>query len=275
MPQLDLPTGVRLAYLDPHPQGRTPVLLIHGLGSAGESWREQFPALNAAGFRPIAPDVRGFGRSSSPGKWSIPDAVADLKALLDALGLPRAHVVGISMGGVLAQQLALDFPQAVERLVLVNTFARLRPGHLGGWLYFLLRLILVYTVGIEAQARTVAQRIFPDHPEARAMLRRHIQMADPRAYRAAMRALGLFNSTHRLAEIQAPTLVVTGLADTTVPPENQAELARRIPHARWLRIPGAGHGLIATHAPVFNPALVAFLQGREESSPLKNAKGTP
>ncbi len=267
MPQIDLPTGVRLAYLDPHPEGRQAVLLLHGLGSAGESWALQFPDLIAAGFRPLAPDVRGFGHSSYPGRWSIPEVVADLRALLDVLDIARAHVVGISMGGVLAQQFALDYPERLERLVLVNTFARLRPGSLGGWFYFLLRLILVYTVGIETQARTVAQRIFPEHPEARATLQKHIQMANPHAYRAAMRALALFNSSARLREIQAPTLVVTGLADTTVPPENQAELAQQIPHAHWLRIPGAGHGLIATHPDPFNAALVAFLQGRAVGEP--------
>lgn len=260
MPQVNLPTGVRLFYLDPNPQGREAVLLLHGLGSAGKSWALQFPDLIAAGLRPLAPDVRGFGQSSCPGRWSIPAVTEDLKALLDVLDIPQAHVMGISMGGVLAQAFALAYPERVGRLVLINTFARLRPRSPAGWLYFLFRLVLVYTVGMEAQARTVAQRIFPDHPEARETLQRHILQANPKAYRAAMRALALFNALPRLPSIQAPTLVVTGLADTTVDPENQAELARAIPGAQWLRIPGAGHGLIATHAGQLNPALVAFLK---------------
>ncbi len=263
MPKVELPTGVTLAYLDPAPQAAQPVLLLHGLGSAGESWQLQFPDLMAAGLRPLAPDVRGFGDSSYPGKWNIPDVVADLGAFLDALGLHRTHVVGISMGGVLAQAFALRYPERTERLVLINTFARLRPAGLGGWLYFLLRLVLVHTVGMEAQARTVAQRIFPDDPEAQALLREQILRANPHAYRAAMRALGRFDSRARLGEIRAPTLVVTGLADTTVPPANQAELAQGIPQARWWRIPGAGHGLIATHSATLNPGLVAFLTGAQ------------
>lgn len=262
MPQIDLPTGVRMFYLDPNPQGGEVVLLLHGLGSAGESWQLQFPALEGAGFRPLAPDIRGFGRSSYPGRWRIPEVVEDLKALLDALSLPRTHVVGISMGGVLAQAFALAHPKRTHRLVLINTFARLRPRSPAGWLYFLFRLVLVYTVGMEAQARTVSQRIFPDAPVARETLRRHILQANPCAYRAAMRALALFNAYPRLSEIQAPTLVITGLADTTVDPKNQAELVQGIPQARWLRIPGAGHGLIATHPDIVNPALVAFLQGK-------------
>ncbi len=251
-----------MAYLDPHPAGSPAVLLLHGLGSAGESWQRQFPALEAAGFRPLAPDIRGFGRSTFPGHWSVPQVVADLQALLDALGIVRAHVVGISMGGVLAQAFALAHPQRVQRLVLINTFARLRPDGLKGWLYFLFRAVLVHTVGLKAQARTVAQRIFPHHPEARAVLYRQILQADPRAYRAAMRALARVDLTPRLAELTMPTLVVTGLADTTVPPANQAQLLHSLPHAQGLRIPGAGHGLIATHPAELNPALVNFLQGK-------------
>ncbi len=263
MPYLDLPTGAHLFYLDPHPEGQQAVLLLHGLGSAGESWQLQFPALTEADFRPLAPDIRGFGHSRAAGPWRISAVVADLNALLDALDIPQAHVVGISMGGVLAQAFALAHPERIGRLVLINTFARLRPRNLAGWLYFLLRLVLVYTVGMEAQARTVAERIFPHHPEARELLRRQILQADPRAYRAAMRALALFNARPHLGQIQAPTLVVTGLADTTVDPENQAELVQAIPQAQWLRIPNAGHGLIATHAEELNPALVAFLQGQQ------------
>lgn len=262
MPHIDLPTGVHMFYLDPNPQGATPVLLLHGLGSAGDSWQLQFPDLVAAGFRPLAPDIRGFGRSSYPGRWHIPEVVADLKAFLDTLEVSRAHIAGISMGGVLAQAFALAHPERTHRLVLINTFARLRPRKPTGWLYFLFRLLLVYTVGMEAQARAVSQRIFPDAPVARETLRRQILQANPYAYRAAMRALAFFNASPRLAEIQAPTLVITGLADTTVDPENQAELARGIPQAQWLRIPQAGHGLIATHPTIVNPALVAFLQGK-------------
>ncbi len=265
MPHIDLPTGVRLSYLDPNPQGHQAVLLIHGLGSAGELWQRQFPDLTAAGFRPLAPDIRGFGQSSYPGHWGIPEVLADLKALLDALGIARAHVVGLSMGGVLAQQFALEYPERLDRLVLVSTFARLRPGSLREWLVSLFRLVQVFTVGPEAQAKTLPGEIFPEDEEARLMLQKHIRQADPRAYRAAMIALGPLDNSGRLGEIQAPTLVVTGLADTIVPQKNQAELAQKIPHSRWLRIPGAGHGLIATHIEAFNPALVAFLEGREEA----------
>lgn len=131
--------------------------------------------------------------------------------LLDDLDLSLAHVVGISMGGALALHMALEFPERVDRLVLANTYSHLRPEELSGWLYFARRVFLVHTLGLPAQARYVAQRIFPqlDQEILRQELIDRISQADPRAYRAAMRSLGLFNVRGRLGEIKLPALVVT------------------------------------------------------------------
>jgi pimeloyl-ACP methyl ester carboxylesterase len=129
------------------------VLLLHGLGVNGSSWALQFPALAEAGFRPVAPDARGFGQSSYPGgAMTVARMAEDMSALLEALHLVPAHVVGISMGGVLALQLALTRPEMIEKLVLVNTFARLRPERPSVWAYFAFRMILAHD-GLEAQAR--------------------------------------------------------------------------------------------------------------------------
>ena len=109
----------------------------------------------------------------------------------DLTGAP-AYVVGLSMGGVIAQQLALDFPNLVCKLVLTSTFSFLQPDNFSGWLYFLQRALLVSTLGLPAQARLVAQRVFPadaDEP-LRQMLVEAISQADPWAYRRAMFSLG-------------------------------------------------------------------------------------
>ena len=254
-----------LHFLDPNPKGLPTVLLLHGLGANAESWGFQLPVLSAAGFRPIAPDAPGFGASPSDRRgWTIPRVAAEVAGLLEELKSGPAHVVGLSMGGVVAQQLALDTPALVRKLVLVSTFAILRPGTVNGWMYFIERLILINTLGLPAQARAVARRIFPDpgKEQLREMLVETISQADPRTYRRAMVSLGLFNSVKRLREIKIPTLVVTGKEDSTVTPARQQALVTGIAGARQLLVERAGHAVPVDQPDIFNRELLGFL--REE-----------
>ncbi|MCU0484665.1 MAG: alpha/beta hydrolase [Anaerolineales bacterium] len=253
-----------LFYQDHQPSSERAVLLLHGLGVTSDSWVLQIPELVKAGFRVIAPDTRGFGRSGYPGRSSIHSMVQDFMALLDALQIERAAVVGLSMGGTQALQFALDHPARLDRLVLANTFASLRPRSLKVWSYFVLRFGMVHLLGIEAQANYVARRIFP--PPAHALIRQQmieqVRQASPAGYRAAMRALGLFDVTARLGEIHAQTLVITGELDTTVPPDVQAILVQRIPGARQVVIPGVGHAASVENPEAFNRCLISFLSDR-------------
>jgi 3-oxoadipate enol-lactonase len=256
-----------LHYLDPNPTGSPAVLLLHGLGADANSWALQLPVLNEAGFRPIVPDTPGFGHSPYDGRgWSIRGAAAEMANLLDELQIGPVHVVGLSMGGTIAQQLTLDYPHLVLKLVLVSTFAVLRPKGWGGWLYFLQRFILVKTLGLSAQARVVSQRIFPDPKSSRMreILVETISQADPRAYRKAMTSLGLFNSVKRLGEIKVPTLVITGADDTTVAPARQQMLVEGIPQAMQVIISEAGHAVPVDQPAGFNREMLAFLSHSKE-----------
>jgi 3-oxoadipate enol-lactonase len=251
-----------LNYLDPNPTGHPAVLLLHGLGADANSWILQLPALTGAGFRPIATDAPGFGGSPYAGRdWSIQRVTAQMAGLLEELSTGSVHVVGLSMGGAIAQQFALDYPHLTRSLVLVSTFAILRPHTARGWTYFLQRLLLVNTLGLAAQARVVAQTVFPapGQEQLREILVETISRADPHAYRKAMTALGRFNSLKRLGEIKAPTLVVTGADDTTVTPGRQRMLVEGIPEARQVIIPAAGHAVPVDQAERFNRELLAFL----------------
>jgi 3-oxoadipate enol-lactonase len=251
-----------LHFLDPDPKGSPAVLLLHGLGANGSSWTLQFDALMEAGFRPIAPDVPGFGKSPYDGKgWSISRVSNAMADLLIELEVGPAHVVGISMGGIIAQQLILDNPNMVRKLVLANTFSILRPKQLSGWFYFLQRFLLVHLLGLPTQAKFVAKRIFPgqDQQELRDLLVQQISQTDPRAYRATMRSLGLFNSSKRLSEITAPTLVITSDHDTTVPMDNQKFLVEHIQSAHQVVISNAGHAVTIDQPAAFNTALLEFL----------------
>lgn len=251
-----------IQYLDPGDSQGFPVLLLHGLGVDGSSWVLQFQALIDAGFRPVAVDIPGFGRSQRGTKsWSIQRVTGDIVAFLQENNIPTVHVVGLSMGGTIAQQLTLDYPHLVSKLVLVNTFSVLRPSSFKAWLYFIQRFILVHTLGLPAQAKFVAERIFskPDQEELRKEMIKQITNADPRAYRAAMRSLGTFNSKPRLTGINIPVLVITGAKDTTVHPGHQTQMTSWIPGARQVIMPGAGHAASVEFPDEFNRILVDFL----------------
>lgn len=254
---------MRLFYaFDPQPTGHPTVLLLHGLGANYSCWTPQFPALIQAGFRPLAPDLPGFGASAYDGRgWNFPRLARLLANWLQEIDVENAHVVGLSMGGVLAQQFAHDFPQRVGKLVLVSTFAVLRPDSLAGWWYFLQRLLAVLFLGPQAQAQLVARRVFPRPEQAllRQMFLETIAHADQRAYRSAMRALATFDSRPWLGQISAPTLVITGERDTTISPKQQQLLAGGIPGAQQVVIEGAGHAVNIDQPDSFNRHLLEFL----------------
>jgi pimeloyl-ACP methyl ester carboxylesterase len=251
-----------LHYLDPNPSGSPAVLLLHGLGANGSSWTFQFKTLIKAGLRPIAPDAPGFGDSLYDGRgWNFRRVAAGLVKLLEELNTGPVHIVGLSMGGVIAQQFALDYPHLVLKLVLVSSFAKLRPSSLSQWFYFAQRAIVVHTVGLATQSRIVAQRVFPaaDQQALREMAEKQISLADPSAYRAAMRSLGLVNLQPRLNEIKKPTLVISGASDSTVSPALQKILADCIPGSRQVIIPEAGHAVSIDQFEAFNRELNQFL----------------
>ena len=263
MPTWLRPDGGALHYRDENPAGQRAVVLLHGLGATAASWELQVPALTAAGWRVLAPDAPGFGRSDPfpRGPVTIERTSRLLAAWLCKVASPPLAVVGISLGGTHALALALDHPELVTRLVLVNTFARLRPRALSVWFYYALRLLLVHTVGLEAQGRAVAERIFPhlEQADLRRQLVAEIVQADPAAYRATMRALARFDVSGRLPLLSVPTLVVTARADSTVPPAVQAELRATLPAARQVVIPEAGHAVSVDHPAAFNAHLLEFL----------------
>lgn len=263
MPFAKLSTSHNIHYLDENSTGKPVVLLLHGLGADCNSWQMQIPELVKAGCRVIVPDAPGFGRSSYvPGGSAISATTRLYRELLEQLHAQSFIPVGISMGGAHALQLALDLPERVKKLVLVNTFSRLQIANPLVLPYYATRLLLVHTLGLPAQARMVVRRIFPN-PEQEALRQvftEQITQADPRAYRATMRALARFNIHKRLGEITCPTLVVSGELDSTVPLKNQMRLVNALPHACHKILPNAGHALTVEQPQAFNRLLLEFIQ---------------
>ncbi len=184
-----------LHFFDPNPSGSPIVLLLHGLGVNASSWSLQFDPLIKAGFRPLAPDLPGFGQSRYDGRgWTVKRVAAALADFLVALGSSPIYLVGLSLGGMVAQQFVLDHPHLVKKLILVSSFAALRPEHSTGWFYLLRRVLLVVFKGIPEQAAFASTRLFPEPGQEalRQLFVEQIIQADPRAYRAAMLAIALF-----------------------------------------------------------------------------------
>ncbi len=231
-----------------------PIIFVHGAGSNHLIWGAQVRALGDLA-RAIAVDLPGHGQSSPPGRDTI-DAYRDaVLGLLDALALDRAIVVGHSMGGAIAQTLALSHPDRVAGLGLVGTGARLRvlPAILDGILSpsefdVTVRLIVEYSFAPSADAAW--QQL------AEAQLR----ACPPQVTHGDFVACNAFDVMPRLAEIRARTLVLCGTEDRLTPVKYSEFLAAQIPHARLTRVAGAGHSVMLERAEEVNRALVEFVR---------------
>lgn len=252
--------GITLHYVD---EGRgDPIVFLHGLGSCGEDWMLQ-TLFFAGGFRVIAPDLRGHGRSGKPrGAYSAALFASDVVALLDALSIDRAHVVGLSLGGMVAQQVAIDFPRRVRSLSLTNTFAHLLSGSVIDLARLVRRGLISLALPLERSAPRVAAELFPypHQAELRRLTVQRLAGNEPAAYRASIAAIRRFDSRRDLGRIASPTLVVSGDRDRTVPRSRQRELACGIRGARWEIVRDSGHATPIDQADVYNALLAAFLR---------------
>jgi pimeloyl-ACP methyl ester carboxylesterase len=242
------------------------VLLIMGLGLPGDAWWRTVPVL-ARRCRAITFDNRGAGRAEPvTGPLTIAGMAADAVSVLDAAGVERAHVYGISMGGMIAQELALRHPSRVQSLVLGATAAggpsatppepatlaflarrAAMPDEEGRWA----SVPYVYS---DRTRREGGARIGED------IARRRAYAFQPVGYRAQLAAATGHDTASRLQSLGAPTLVVHGAEDRMVPPANGRALAAGIPGARLLELPDAAH-LYTTDEPEADEAVLQFLVG--------------
>ena len=237
-----------------------PVVLLAGsLGSTLEMWEPQVAALTSR-FRVIRYDARGHGRSPvPPGPYSIDDLVDDAVALLDRLGVDRAHVVGLSLGAMTAMRLAAREPARVGRLALLCTSARFPSA--SPWAE---RAAAVRAEGAPAVADAVVERWFTARLRDAdpALVQRHRDMiaATPaEGYASCCGAIERMDLLADLPRITAPTLTVAGADDPATPPEHLSTIADGIPGARLLVLPQAAHLANVEQAAAVNAALLAHL----------------
>lgn len=252
-------------YYESHGAG-FPLVLIRGLGSNADHWYAQVTDLSRH-YRVIIFDNRGIARSSNPGgPFTIPDMAEDTIGLMDALGIEQAHVLGVSMGGMIAQEMALEHPRRIKGLILAVT-------HCGGAHQVAAegavrqKLLRMVTEGsLEAGADAIdaffARRTIEERPQVvqafAEVSTRH--PAGPEILQRQMRAVAGHDTYHRLGRIEAPTLVLAGEADALIPPANSRILAERIPGAELLVVPGGGHQVLVEQPRECNQAIITFLQ---------------
>ena len=252
--------GARI-YWDERSVGE-PILLIMGLGYPSDMWWRTRPVLDSK-YRTIAFDNRGVGRSDvPPGPYPMAQMASDAVAVLDAAGVERAHVFGISMGGMIAQELTLQYPQRVRSLVLGCTAAggpaavRAEPevnqvlmnrGSMAPEEAAVAALAYIYDL------HTPRERIDEDLAVRRPWFPR------PEAYVAQLQGILAWESSSRLPQIATPTLVIHGETDRLVPPGNGEVIASRIPGAKLVKVPHASHIFTTDQGPLSHAAIMEFL----------------
>ena len=243
-----------------------PLVLIRGLGSSAAHWYKQISVF-ADHFSVLAFDHRGIGRSpqSTAFGCTIGSMASDTIGLMDVLGIRRAHVLGVSMGGMIAQELAINYPERISGLVLVST-------HCGGRLsvrpdlWVLDRMQQWIATGKAQDFEMALTCLFTsetqqDHPDIIARFRETTHQFEPigNTLKLQWQAVIAHNAGERLAQIKAPTLLITGSKDILIPPGNAGILKEYIPNARKMIIEGGGHVVHMEQPETFNAEVLDFL----------------
>lgn len=239
-----------------------PVVLVNSLGTVREMWSPQTEPLSER-FQVVRFDARGHGPTPAPlGDWTVDDLADDVVDLLDGLGIERARIVGISLGGATAMRLAVRNPDLVERLVLVSAAPRF--GTPAAWRE---RAANVLAAGTASIAEATMDRWFSpafrtEHPGVVAEFRRSFEDCDDRGYASCCGVLERLDLSDQVDRITAPTLVVGGADDPSTTADDARALAERIPGA-GLRIHDRARHLLTAEVPeAFNADLLDFLEER-------------
>jgi pimeloyl-ACP methyl ester carboxylesterase len=289
--------GLQIEVDDTGGEGRPVVLLIMGLGMQLIGWPNEFVrGLVDAGFRVVRHDNRDAGLSEGfehagtgnvvwetirhrlglqvRSAYTLPDMARDSLGVLDALGISQAHVIGASMGGMIAQHLAAEWPERVTRLVSImsSSGARGLPGPRGDVAAMLLRRPLG-----RGEAELVAHSVrllrliqSPAYPQTTEALSERLTFSMRRAYRPSgifrqMLAIGAdAGRPQLLARIKCPTLVLHGESDALVPTACGIDTAKRIPGSRFIGIPGMGHDLPPEVCAILVNHIAPFLHAAQE-----------
>jgi len=237
-----------------------PLLLLHGLGSSGLDWGEQVPAFSKR-YQVITPDLAGFGRSDRlTARYSIAEYAKDIFRLLDHLRIDHCHLLGYSMGGAVAFQMAADMPRRISSLIILNSLPSFVLDNFAKRREYFLRCLIVRLFGMKPLARLVTKRLLPkdEHRMIGEKMAARYELNDRKSYLAALKALVGWSVSDRLDVLTMPVLMISADQDYT-PAEEKRKYVEQMPNARLLVIKDSRHATPVDQAEVFNKVVLDFL----------------
>lgn len=264
---VDVGGGITMHFHDAGEAKNGVVLFLHGSGPGASGWsnfKGNYPFLAQHGYRTLVPDTMGYGYSTKPeeGTFSLSDVAAQYKALLDRVGVERATLVGNSQGGAIAIAMALDYPSAVERLVLMA------PGGLETretymamtGIKAMIRVLYKEGISRETMRKVFALQLHDGSKVTDEIIEERFQIAETQ-HPDNLARIQVTNQEERLPEIACPVLCFWGMDDQFCPPSGAAKIAERCPRSRTMLISRCGHWVMVEYPSLFNHLTLEFLRG--------------
>ncbi len=259
--------GVSIYY---EVQGKgVPVVMIQGFGGNHQAWFFQIPVLKKY-YKVIVFDNRGIGKSSRSGEpYTIKTMADDVVGLMDYLNIDKAHVLGLSLGGMVAQEVAISYPERVIKLVLGSTFAGREINDVHPEM---IKALGIREGDTSVDVRNIDFRKLMNFMVSSAFNKRlhrtvfltlsklSMKSIDASGYLEQMAAVTSYTTLDRLHQIKAPTLIITGAGDRLISPDASDLLASRIPNAMLVKVKGGSHAFFMEMRGKFNKEILKFLR---------------
>lgn len=260
--------GIKIHFHDDGEAEKGTVMFIHGSGPGASGWsnfKGNYPYLNQHGYRTLVPDMYGYGYSDKPteGTYFMQDLAKQFLDMIDALGIEKISLVGNSMGGAVAIQFALAYPERTEKLILMA------PGGLEKReTYMGMKGIKTMIANMSKRDQTPEERmrdtfslqLFNPELITDEIIQERVQVAATQP-KKLLQMLVVKNAEEQLAEISVPTLCLWGMNDLFCPPSGAMKVAERVKDSRTVLVNGCGHWLMVEHEQLFNETSVRFLDG--------------
>ena len=257
--------GISVHYTLNGPAGASVVTLSHSLATDLAMWEPQVAAL-ASKYRVLRYDTRGHGGTDAPtGPYTLEQLAEDARALLAVLGVERTHFIGLSMGGMIGQMLALKHPEMLRSLVLCDTSSRVPPEARPTWDE---RIRVTEAQGMEPHVEPTIGRWFTppflgSHPEVVDRVRAMIRQTKPQGYVGCCHAIKVLDLTDQLHPVTTPTLIIVGEDDPGTPVAASRTIQERIKGSELVILKSAAHLSNMEQAEAFNQAVMVFLAKRQ------------
>ena len=237
----------------------SPLLFLHGVGGGHHAWEHQLPYFGGLGYPSHAWDQPGYGHSADVESYDLEHIAASLARLIESLADEPVVLVGHSMGGMIAQEACVRYPQLVKALALCFTSPAFADGSSEST-----KQLIAARIGPLDQGKTMAEiaaQLIPTMGSNSKLAVQIMAGVPPDTYRRAVHLLTTFDRRKELAAIKIPTLVLAGSEDKTAPPAVMEKMASRIPGAQYVLLQGCGHLGPMDQPAAFNDALRSFLIG--------------